>query len=292
MPMRVAILDSFRQHRRIALSYPAAMSILTAIVIQIVYVGWRNQRLTHAIGYLAAIWLGFLITDVLVNISPKPATGFPVRHQVRRELLVILGCVALGLVFLIVRYSSEWATFQGFRRVALVSLIIFVFPIALASIFLFLYRYKPGELGVNKRYWYLPLVVNFTIAGITLAVDPQLSHWRSSFRAYGLVRGLYTGLILSGLSEEFTRMLLQTRLGEAFKDKGSGFVAATIIWAATHVPLDHSQSPMMSLTQVTVGASHIVPLGLLWGYMTHRSKSLLPAVISHGLNLSGLQNQI
>jgi len=31
-------------------------------------------------------------------------------------------------------------------------------------------------------------------------------------------------------------------------------------------------------------------MGLLWGYMTHRTKSLLPAVLVHGFNLWGLHN--
>jgi membrane protease YdiL (CAAX protease family) len=34
----------------------------------------------------------------------------------------------------------------------------------------------------------------------------------------------------------------------------------------------------------------MMPIGFLWGYLTHRTKSLLPAVLVHGLNFWGLQN--
>ena len=39
-----------------------------------------------------------------------------------------------------------------------------------------------------------------------------------------------------------------------------------------------------------MGAVRIVPLGLMWGYITYRTKSLLPATLVHGLNVWGLQN--
>jgi membrane protease YdiL (CAAX protease family) len=33
-----------------------------------------------------------------------------------------------------------------------------------------------------------------------------------------------------------------------------------------------------------------MPLGFLWGYITHRTKSLFPSIVIHALNLWGLQN--
>jgi membrane protease YdiL (CAAX protease family) len=198
----------------------------------------------------------------------------------------------VGAIFLIVRFSRHWATIHGIARLSLFALIPFVFPIVLALIFLFAYCYKPSELGVNARYWYLPFFINLLVGGITLTVAPQLSHWKSFFREVGFFNGLYTGLITAGLSEEFTRMLLQTRLGHAFHNKGLGLVAGTFIWASMHIPVDWSQNPKASFMQVVIGSSHLMPIGILWGYMTHRSKSLLPAVLTHGLNLWGLQNSL
>ena len=98
---------------------------------------------------------------------------------------------------------------------------------------------------------------------MTLLVAPQLSHWRSAFRDFGFIRTLYVGLVLSGFSEEFTRMLLQTRLAGALGNKGFGFVAASFVWCLTHVPVNHSQAPGLSLLRVAVASCSIMPVGLL-----------------------------
>jgi membrane protease YdiL (CAAX protease family) len=34
----------------------------------------------------------------------------------------------------------------------------------------------------------------------------------------------------------------------------------------------------------------IIPLGVIWGYLTQRTKSIVPATLAHGINLWGLQN--
>jgi hypothetical protein len=44
------------------------------------------------------------------------------------------------------------------------------------------------------------------------------------------------------------------------------------------------------LYEGAMSSVRLIPLGLLWGYMTHRTKSILPATFVHGLNVWGLQN--
>jgi hypothetical protein len=34
----------------------------------------------------------------------------------------------------------------------------------------------------------------------------------------------------------------------------------------------------------------IIPIGLMCGYLTHRTKSIIPSVLVHGSNFWGLQN--
>jgi len=125
---------------------------------------------------------------------------------------------------------------------------------------------------------------------ITLIVAPGRSHWRSFLDANGGIGLVWTALIAAALSEEFTRTLLQTRLGVVFRNKGLGFVAATFIWASLHIPVNLFQNPTASVWRIVIGSWGLMPIGLLWGYMTHRSKSLFPSVLMHGLNLWGLQN--
>lgn len=93
------IAKSARQHRRIVESYPAATIILLVIAIQIVYAGWIKHNAMHAIGYLLAVWCGCLMTDIVVNVAPTPAIGFPIRHSSTQEVFVILGSVMLGRSF-------------------------------------------------------------------------------------------------------------------------------------------------------------------------------------------------
>ena len=37
-------------------------------------------------------------------------------------------------------------------------------------------------------------------------------------------------------------------------------------------------------------AIRIIPIGLLWGFLSWRTRSWLPALVAHGFNLWGLQN--
>ena len=117
MSVVVVLAKSVRQHRHIVGSYPAAAIILLAIAIQIVYAGWLEHTAMHAIGYLLAVWCGCLMTDIVVNMAPAPAVGFPIRHPSTQELFVILGSVSLGAIFLTVRFSSHWTTIHGMGSV-------------------------------------------------------------------------------------------------------------------------------------------------------------------------------
>lgn len=281
------ILGTFRQHLQMLRLYPAAIFIMLLTGIDVLYVGHTERQLAHSIGYLFAVWLGAFATDLIVAIHPKPAIGFPIKHSAMKEVSVILGCIFLVMIFLSIRFrSSQWETMRPIYRL-ICSLLVFMLPILIYFLY---YRYRPKELGINLHYWYLPLFIHLIFGGITLALVPGNSHWHSFIGQYGLLGALFTGLITAALPEEFTRMLLQTRLGCAFCNKGFGFVFATVIWACMHIPINRYHDPRASLVSVLSDSLIIMPIGFLWGYQTHRTKSLVPAVLAHGLNLWGLQN--
>jgi len=104
----------------------------------------------------------------------------------------------------------------------------------------------------------------------------------------GIFGALFSGFILAGLSEEFFRAVGQTRLGVYINNKGLGWFIITVIWALMHAPKWYSED--RHLTEAILGSIRIIPIGLMWGYITHRTKSFLPAVIVHGTNFWGLQN--
>lgn len=286
-----ALAQSARQQLHIIRTYPAAIAIALASALCVLYCGHLTHRTAHAIAYLIAVWLCAFATDFVVNLHPSPAIGFPLHRSSAQESAVILICTALGQVFLFIRFSAQWNVIQGFPKYALISLIVFTLPIVLAFIYLFFYRYKPSELGINLRFWYLPLLLHLLWGGIAIMTARDTVLWHSYIQQNGIVGTLITLVVNAALAEEFTRMLLQTRLGDLFHNKGMGFVTATLLWACMHIPTSYPHTkdgtvPLLFFIKLAT----LIPHGLLWGYMTHRTKSLLPAVLVHGFNLWGLQN--
>ena len=284
--------ECLKQQLRVGTTYPIPTFIVLAIFAQITYASWQQNTALHAFAYLISVWLGILATDVVVASWPRSGIGFPIRHRAWSETVLILSSALLGVLFLAIRFSRYWPGVHGIPRLALLSLLVFTFPIFLGFAFVCFYRYRPGELGFNFRYWYLALVIVALFGGVTLAAAPQLSHWRSYFQSLGFLPALYTSLITAGLAEEFTRMLIQTRLTAALHNSGWGFLLAAVFWSLLHVPVNLSQATHTSLPAVVLQSTHLVPIGLLWGYMTHRTRSILPSTVAHGLNLWGLQNGI
>jgi membrane protease YdiL (CAAX protease family) len=280
------------QQLRLGTTYAIPTFIVLVIFAQILYASWRQNTELHAFAYLATVWLGILTTDVVVASWPRSGIGFPIRHGAWNETVLILSNTLLGALFLVIRFSHYWPSVHGTPKLMLLSLLVFTFPIFLALAYACFYRYRPGDLGFNFHYWYLALVIGALFGTATLATVPQLSHWRSYFHSLGFLSALYTGLITAGLAEEFTRMLIQTRLTAALRNSGWGFLIAAIIWSSLHAPVNLSQAPHTSFPTILIQSTHLVPIGLLWGYMTHRTKSILLSTFAHGLNLWGLQNGI
>jgi membrane protease YdiL (CAAX protease family) len=286
-----ALAKSARQHLHIIRTYPAATAIVLTSALCVLYCGHLTHRAAHAIIYLVAVWLCALATDIVVNLYPSPAIGFPIHYSSAQESAVILICTALGQVFLFIRFSALWDAMQGPPKYALITLVVFTYPIVLALIYLFFYRYKPSQLGINLRFWYFPLLIQLIWGGIAITTARDNILWHNFIRQNGIVGTLIIGVICAALAEEFTRMLLQTRLGALFHNKGMGFVTATLLWVCIHIPRSYPHTkggtvPLLFFIKLAT----IMPHGLLWGYMTHRTKSLLPAVLVHGFNLWGLQN--
>ena len=90
----------------------------------------------------------------------------------------------------------------------------------------------------------------------------------------------------AGFPEEFMRLLAQSRIGAAARNPAAGWIASTTLWAALHIP-----------AAIRDGAAHpwvdpvrMIPLGLLYGYLSHRARGFVPAAVIHCMNVWGLQN--
>jgi len=286
-----AISISFKNHLRLLRSYPLATGIIILICIIILAASGSAHDLIHRIAYIIAMWLCCFVTDVVVTAAPQAATGFPIKKPLKKEVLFISVCTILAAIGLSLRFlSGDWQHVGSPLRLTVMVLLLFIFPIVLAIVYLFVYKYKPRELGINLHYWYLPVFIHLIVGATTLIFAPESSHWRAMYHELGILNMLFTGVISAALSEEFSRMLLQTRLGAALANPALGFVFASIIWALLHVPNFGQDFRKDGIWPAFLAAIQIMPVGFMWGYLTHRTKSLFPAVMVHGLNLWGLQN--
>jgi len=284
------ITHTFRKHIGIIRNYPLAAIITLFSFAVTIWYGISIHKPLRGIGYIFAMWLAAFVTDALTDAFPKTTIGFPIKKPVKNELFTILICTALGCLFLFIRFRCGWEHMNQWLRLAFIPLILFTMPVVLAVIYLFRYQYKPKELGANIHYWYLALPIHLIVGGTTLLIAPELSHWKEAFAQMSIPGLLFTGLISAALPEEFIRMLLQTRLGKACNNVGLGFVTATFIWAAMHFFTESKNEITIDWGSHAIRTITLLPVGFMWGYITHRTKSLLPAVLVHGFNLWGLQN--
>jgi membrane protease YdiL (CAAX protease family) len=287
---RDAVIATLRLHVKIIRRnwLAAICSLVTSAAFLSVGV-YRNIR--ALVGYALALWLGAFFTDFAIAFHPKPGGGFPIKRPPWQESLLVLAFTCAAFVPLSVRFSHLWPIHNApARAVFAAAMLFFTLGAGLACIYLFVYRYRLTDLGVNFRYWYVALAVHILFGVITLAFAPQKSHWQATFRADGVWGTVVEGVLTAAIPEEFLRMLLMTRLGAVFSNKGMGLFVATFLWASLHIPVFWSGVPQWSFWRALISPWGIIPIGLLWGYITHRTRSLVPSVLLHGFNLWGLQN--
>lgn len=263
-----------------------ALLLLVALVV--LYTGIRHQQPAQALVYIFTCLCSAVIIDFLA--FKWPINEIFLVKKPRKETIIFFLCLISGLTFLFFRFSGyvDWEHLNPYLKLAVVPLILGVFPVALALI-LFLMRYTPGALGfrVKGSWWCLPLIFLFAFAGWVVA--PGRLTWDLVMAEEGSIANLiFSGLIVAGLSEEFFKTIGQTRIGALLKNSGLGWFITTLIWALMHAPKWYGEEP--SVVETLLSVIRIIPLGLVWGYLTHRSKSFLPATLMHGANFWGLQN--
>lgn len=268
---------------------PAAAGAVLLLCAGAAAVDAHHGKPGKGAAYLAAMLLAVLAADLLAARSPPPEP-FPIRRPGREGILAALFTV-LGMAALGFRYSGEvpWEERARLHRLlAGLAMVAFTFPTALA-LYLLADGYRPRALGFRLRGLAAGAAALLLAAGTASLVDPgQVTLWRALEGAGG-----WGGLLLLGASaaipEEFLRFVLQTRWGASLRSPAAGWILATLVWAALHVPNFAAQAGGDAAAGA-LGALRIVPVGLLWGYLTRRTGSLLPAVLAHGLNFWGLQN--
>ena len=261
--------------------------ILTTALVTI-YIGYRHDTLKQSLTYLGIMWFFSFLIDLYSHL--RPTKDIFVVRQPKRESFYFIASFSLGLVFLFFRFSPsiDWQHLHILVRLAVLPLILFMFPIALAIILLLL-KYKPTDLGFRFNGLILVVPIVLISALVNRIVSPESLTYNALIAETGGVLGvLSTGIIAAGLSEEFFKVVGQTRLGAYIKNFGFGWFITVVIWAFMHAPKWYSED--LNMTEAILGSIRIIPIGLMWSYLTHRTKSIFPSVLVHGTNFWGLQN--
>ena len=262
--------------------------LILATALVTIYIGYRHDTLKQSLFYLGVMWLFSFIIDLYLLL--KPTKDIFVVRQPKRESIYFIASFTLGLLFLFFRFSPsmDWEHLNKLVRLAVLPLILFMFPVVLAIILL-LSKYKPSDLGFRLNGLILVIPIILISAVVNRIVSPQSLTYDALVAENGSVLGaLATGIIVAGLSEEFFKVVGQTRLGAYLNNFGIGWFITVVLWAFMHAPKWYSED--LNMTEAILGSVRIIPIGLMWSYLTHRTKSILPSVIVHGTNFWGLQN--
>lgn len=259
--------------------------LLVVTSLSVLYVGYRHNAMEQAVAYLFVMWLCSFFIDLYALKYPSK-DDFPVRKP-KRETTYFFISVVGGFLFLFIRFCFDWDHMNQILKIATLPLLLCTFPIALAIVLLFM-KYKPKELGIRLHGLIIALPIIAVCVITNRLVSPDSLTWDAMTEHGGILGALFTGIITAGLAEEFFRLIGQTRLGSVMHNKGMGWFITTVIWALMHAPKWYGEGG--DITEALLSSIRIIPIGLMWGYITHRTKSMLPAVLVHGTNIWGLQN--
>ncbi len=274
-------------------AHPLVALALFAIAARIVSVASDKPK---AAAYLAACLVIVFAVEVL---APAPADGvrgettasdprLPVARP-RFEFLVLGALAFLGALATLARIGVFDGLLAPPLRTALLIVGMLCLMQVVPALWLVSRGYRAAALGARWTAARTGLVCVAIVAVAALLVDPEGAPVVLVARA-----GAWAELALvittapQVFAEEFLRMTLQTRIAAWTKNAALGWLLATLPWAAFHAPAWIAGGD--SLHAAFGGALRIVPLGLVWGYLTWRTGSLVPALIAHELNLFGLQN--
>ena len=268
------------------------LAIATVINIVVLWKHVSDGDTLHGIGYFLFFYVAvaaiYFFTE---KIQPK--NEIEVKDP-KKELIVAFLFSILGIVFLTLNFmlKSNAIPESPLTKIPIgIGSIVFAMPLGI-FIFLLIRRYKIMRLGFTTK----PLAgvllgpIIWALTGIFayfFYMEGML--WDKAIEEFGGVLGIIVqGVIGAALFEEFSRFVLQSRLEKFIKTNGINILIATTIWAFMHFPVSYYKSGEVSGTLSY--CIQIIPLGLVWGYMTQRTRSIVPATLAHGVNLWGFQN--
>jgi membrane protease YdiL (CAAX protease family) len=251
-----------------------------------------NAALRHDLGrailYLAVILVSVGLIELVLARWPIADRATPVRRP-GTELAVITASFVAGIWWLYERFVHNYRPASGLGRLAWLGVLVGCVFHALPAVYLLARRYRPSELGIRLSGLRAapPIILMFALAAALFA--PASLTWKGIVdETGGSAWGIISTAVVASVPEEFFRFVWQTRMTALARNPALAWLVASLLWALLHGPKDWDESHALGAT--AMGVINIVPLGLLWGCLTHRTRSILPSILLHATNVWGLQN--
>ncbi len=236
--------------------------VIAAVLVESVWFGNSTRRVV----YVAAMACGVLLTDLVIGRKRVRPDLLPVRRP-RLEFSVALVCLLITELLLMNLKQWHWHYDSPTFRLANLFML---WQGPLLIFFLAVMRYRLKDLGFRLYSPHLPVLILLCFAALA-----SLSHtWVTSkiiWDEFGSVANLIAAVLLAAFSEEFLRMIWQTRVGAILKNPAAAWFITAWVWSLFHFPNYGSLHSCLA----------IVPEGLMWGYVMFRTRSLLPTMILH-----------
>ncbi|MFZ4549964.1 MAG: type II CAAX prenyl endopeptidase Rce1 family protein [Bacteroidales bacterium] len=266
--------------------------IMTLVNFIILWNFISNGKTIHGIGYFIFFYASILIIHFFTKRIP-PKSEIEVKEP-KKELTVAIFFAVLGMIFLTLNFMLKSNTIPDkvFIKIPIVlGSIIFAMPLGV-FVYLLIKRYKLMRLGLTTQPL-VSIILGLIIWGLTglfaYFFNKEGILWTIAYEELGGIMGIIMqGVIGAALFEEFSRFVIQSRFEKVFKTNGINILFATTIWAFMHFPVTFFKGTDLSGTMLY--CIQIIPIGFIWGYLTQRTKSILPATLAHGINLWGFQN--
>ncbi|HOY13482.1 MAG TPA: CPBP family intramembrane metalloprotease [Saprospiraceae bacterium] len=266
--------------------------IMTIINIFVLWNYISNDKTLHGIGYFIFFYVSILTIHFFTKRVP-PKNEIEVKEP-KKELTIAVFFAFLGLLFLALNFMLKSSVIPD-KPISKIPIglgsVIFAMPLAI-FIYLLSKRYRLMNLGLRTQpltSLFLGLMI-WSITGLfAYLFNKEGILWARAYDELGGIIGIIvTGVIGAALFEEFTRFVIQSRFERIFKTPGISILFATTIWSFMHFPVTFFKGSDVSGTMVY--CIQIIPIGFIWGYLTQRTKSIIPATLAHGFNLWGFQN--
>ncbi len=256
---------------------------------------WTDALFVFAIFGVALTGVAWLLT------RGAEAPAIPVARPALESGVILVYLAFYAVIFLV--FGMNWARHglpPGRAQEVVVMALKLSVHVAAPCILLALLGAKLSPLfqaGLSgRRFWRTLIVLGALLLGLQSVISPSLAHIAAfhptpALLAWAAPASFVWIALEAGLNEEFLfRAVLQTRLTAFARSPAAGVVATALIFGFAHTPgLYLRGAPGVdgwSPDPVQVAAYAIAtlsPVGLLFGVIYMRTKSLLLAVLLHGL---------